>query len=322
MSPHEVTLYQCLIDSPHQTVADLSRHCPTLGRQALVAALHRLESRHLVTQSQTRPARYLAADPEVALNLLVLQREESLRHVRAQAGDLARRWRLALRSGDPHELVEIVTGQDATLQRVERLQWGARREVLIFDRLPYVSLANPLEGNILGRGEVTYRCVYDRPSLRHPGVWERVGVMVGAGEQARVLPSVPMKMFMADQEIAIIPLQRDPEEIDSAVLVHPSTLLDALHALFEALWARAVPLLVTSPPTEHGDPLDERDDPLDESDRQLLRLLATGLTDEAVARRLGIGRRTVQRHVARLMALLGADNRFQLGIQLMRQGWL
>ena len=56
--------------------------------------------------------------------------------------------------------------------------------------------------------------------------------------------------------------------------------------------------------------------------RMLLGLLAAGLTDEAIGRQLGWHPRTVQRHVRRLMTELGAQTRFQAGLQAARRGWL
>ena len=61
--------------------------------------------------------------------------------------------------------------------------------------------------------------------------------------------------------------------------------------------------------------------PADEH-RRLLMLLASGLKDEAIARQLGIGERTVRRRVAELADRLGARTRMQFGIQAVRQGWL
>jgi len=52
---------------------------------------------------------------------------------------------------------------------------------------------------------------------------------------------------------------------------------------------------------------------LSDEDRRLIRLLATGQTDQQVAHRLGWGLRTVQRRVSALMSKLDAPNRFVLG---------
>ena len=55
---------------------------------------------------------------------------------------------------------------------------------------------------------------------------------------------------------------------------------------------------------------------------QLLDLLRQGLKDRAIARALGIGERTVQRRLSRLMSTLGAKTRFQAAINAVRRGWL
>lgn len=64
--------------------------------------------------------------------------------------------------------------------------------------------------------------------------------------------------------------------------------------------------LVTGP-----GPADEADDvarALTEREEQVLGLVATGLTSRAIAGRLGIREKTVERHRANLMAKLGVDN--------------
>jgi DNA-binding CsgD family transcriptional regulator len=72
--------------------------------------------------------------------------------------------------------------------------------------------------------------------------------------------------------------------------------------------AVAVPGDVSRPPTHE--------------EAQLLDLLRQGLKDRAIARALGIGERTVQRRLSRLMATLGAKTRFQAAINAVRRGWV
>lgn len=56
--------------------------------------------------------------------------------------------------------------------------------------------------------------------------------------------------------------------------------------------------------------------------RDILCLLAAGASDDRVADALGIGLRTVQRHVAGLMELLGARSRFEAGMAAALAGWV
>ncbi|MBW1598593.1 response regulator transcription factor [Streptomyces sp. JJ38] len=51
-------------------------------------------------------------------------------------------------------------------------------------------------------------------------------------------------------------------------------------------------------------------------------MLVRGLTDRAVARRLGLSERTVRRMVAHLMDRLGAASRFEAGARAVERGWL
>lgn len=61
---------------------------------------------------------------------------------------------------------------------------------------------------------------------------------------------------------------------------------------------------------------------LDRTDYRIVRLLAEGWTDAQVAQRLGVSERTVQRHIRRVMLLLGARSRFQAGVLAAGRGWL
>jgi DNA-binding NarL/FixJ family response regulator len=117
-----------------------------------------------------------------------------------------------------------------------------------------------------------------------------------------VLPDLPLSLYLSDDKLAVLPL-RDHAET-AAVIVHPSALLDALVKLFEGLWRRALPLF--SPVEEQRASADQQ---------RLVTLLLSGLTDEAIARQLGLSHRTVQRRVAAFMADLGAHTRFQAGVK-------
>jgi DNA-binding CsgD family transcriptional regulator len=195
------------------------------------------------------------------------------------------------------------------LQRITQLQFGAREEICCLDKPPYLdapgTAATDLE--LLARG-VACRTIYERASVEHPGGLDEVEQLLGAGQQARVLPSIPMKLYLIDRRHAVLPLQREPASAESAVVVHAPALLAALSTLFEGLWQRALPMQMPTDPVAAG-----RRAAIDE--HRLITLLLSGLTDEAIARQLTLGYRTVQRHIAALMTKLGAHTRFQAGVQ-------
>ena len=88
----------------------------------------------------------------------------------------------------------------------------------------------------------------------------------------------------------------------------PAT-LRALAALAELLWQRAEPL-----PGQGRTPTD--------TERRMLGMLVQGLTDQAIAHRLGTSDRTVRRTVAQLMTTLGAHSRFEAGVRAVERGWV
>ncbi|WP_406497416.1 helix-turn-helix transcriptional regulator [Streptomyces sp. NBC_00846] len=201
-----------------------------------------------------------------------------------------------------------------------RIQRGARHEVLHFDAPPYWSVDNTVQLGHLSDG-VPYRTVYGRHAIEYPGAMVRINQCLEAGEQARVTSRLPMKMMIVDREHAIIcafgeggrEREGDPGDL---VIVDPSPLLDGLIELFERVWADSVPF------DRDGTAADAARDELGTEDKRLLTLLLSGLTDDAIARHLGVGRRTVLRRARSLMDRAGVATRMQLGWYAARQGWV
>jgi len=57
-------------------------------------------------------------------------------------------------------------------------------------------------------------------------------------------------------------------------------------------------------------------------EKSLLELMATGHTDSAIAKRLNIGKRTLERRLASLMARVGAPSRLALGAIAAQRRWI
>jgi DNA-binding CsgD family transcriptional regulator len=317
LTADESAMYLMLVDRPAATAGELADEWLRTSSSPALAVLASLEAKGLVTTLAGRPARHAAVAPDVALDNLARVREQEIAKARAFAGELTERWRRAGRAAVPADLIEIVVGREATLQRSEQIQRSCT-EVLIIDTPPYAAedLGNPLESQLLADGTTSYRCLYDHTALQITGKYEAIRALVAEGESARVIPGLPLKMVMGDRRVAMLPLETAPEAISAAAVIHPSSLLDSLHLLFEALWRQATPL-AAGPPAE---PPAARH-VLDLLDRDVVRLLVTGLTDKAIGRQLNLAERTVQRRVHGIMQSHGVHNRLQLGIRLAQEGW-
>ncbi|MGW2206619.1 helix-turn-helix domain-containing protein [Streptomyces sp. NPDC001774] len=93
-------------------------------------------------------------------------------------------------------------------------------------------------------------------------------------------------------------------------------------ALFECFWEAGVPFTPDTPRPGNLGAASSRATGLHPDDRHLLSLLIAGLTEVAVARHMGLSRRTVQRRVQRLMDLTGAASKMQLAWIAARKGWV
>jgi hypothetical protein len=132
-----------------------------------------------------------------------------------------------------------------------------------------------------------------------------------AGELIRVVATVPSRIAIFGGSVALIP-DLWGESTGRRLVVREDSLVGALIALFEQTWERAM----TVPGLDGGidDPTGQR--------RLLLVQLARGAKDEQIARALGLSLRTVRRRVADIMVDLGADSRFQAGVEAVRRGWV
>lgn len=309
-------VYEALSDACPASLDDLSA-TTGLPRERLRRTLDALEARGLVNRSPGRAAGYVPADPGIALDVLLLEREQQLKRARIWAQELAERHHRAAAGRDPAQLVEIVTGHAAILQRIAHVQRATRHEMRAFDKPPYIlnpTRLNGVEVEVLSRGSAA-RIIYESASAERPERLADLEQGVHAGEQARVLPSLPMKLILIDDTQALVPLQAAPSAVESIVIVHRSALLEAISALFENLWRLALPIHLAS-----KDPglLDHPG----VTEKRILALLTAGLPDDAIARQLGLSGRTYQRRIHDLMERVNARTRFQLARQAARRGWL
>lgn len=156
------------------------------------------------------------------------------------------------------------------------------------------------------------RCVYATSFLRLPRGEATVRHSQQTGAEVRVSDEVPLKLYLADDRLAVVPLRL--EASDAALLLGAPDLIRALRVFFELLWVRATPWL------DEGRRAD--DELLTPVQHRVLQLLAADLSDEQVAGSLGVTTRTVRRHVATILDRLGVSTRFAAAVAAHRHGWL
>jgi DNA-binding CsgD family transcriptional regulator len=131
-----------------------------------------------------------------------------------------------------------------------------------------------------------------------------------AGEQVRVLADLPTRLIVIGTTHAVLPEPLGMAD-EPRILVRQGALVAAFASWFELMWERASSVA----DLDLGEP--RRD-----LRRFLLQQLAAGAKDEQIARSLDLSLRTVRRRIADVMSDLGADSRFQAGVEATRRGWI
>jgi DNA-binding CsgD family transcriptional regulator len=137
---------------------------------------------------------------------------------------------------------------------------------------------------------------------------ELIMAAVKAGAEVRTHPALPIWCAIVGRKTVIAPRDFDNPEMGLVLLRRGSHVRTALW-MFARAWQTA------SPFRQEGNVL-----ALNQWERQVLELLASGIKDEAAARRLGVSVRTYRRYVTDLCDRLGASSRFEAGMRAAQAG--
>ncbi|MCY0937355.1 LuxR C-terminal-related transcriptional regulator [Streptomyces sp. H34-S4] len=327
------SVYRLMLEHPSWGIDDLTG---ALGesRAAVLAALDRLADLALLRSSVSADAaapvghadgtdRAPAGDtlrlvpPQDGLAALLARREEDLRRTelevdagRTAVADLLADY-AALGRESVTGAVERFTGADAVRRRLEDLTLHAAADICVFaptgtgESTPW-DLDVPLYEERLSGG-VRVRVLHLDSTAGSPDRRRAMRRLAQAGAEIRTVPSLPMHMRIADGECAVLPMAPH-ESGQGAVVIREPGALAGLSALFSYLWDEGTPLATETDAAAAGTDYSAQE-------RALLRFLADGLTDEAVARKLGISLRSERRMISGLSERFGAHSRFQLGLQ-------
>ncbi|MFD0900131.1 hypothetical protein [Actinomadura sediminis] len=214
--------------------------------------------------------------------------------------------------GSTERLVQIIVDREQIGRVARGLISSARHEWMTLDNQ---SVERPMDELTAVppppsfEGHVRCRAIYESACAEHPVGLKTIEVAVEAGEEARLLPRIGMKMKLADDAIALLPLT--PTGMTGALLIRSSVIIGALREYFEFLWERATPFGAASP-----------DSPLSDIQKKILNMLVEGLTDAQMATRAGVSISTIRRHSTALRNMLGADHHFAAGAAAVRRGWI
>ncbi|MFE4514388.1 LuxR family transcriptional regulator [Kitasatospora sp. NPDC056783] len=196
-----------------------------------------------------------------------------------------------------------VEGHVHIRQRISQLVSDCRSEVLTAQpgHRPADTLQVALlqDVQLLQRG-CSLRTIYQPVALADPPALAYAEEVTRHGSLIRVLDEPFQRLIVFDRSVAVISASDDNGT--AAFITDPATITYVVGA-FERDWARADTTEAATPGQGPARTIPDR----------VGRLLARGLTQRAVATRLGLSERTVAGHISRLRDRYGAQTLFQLG---------
>jgi DNA-binding CsgD family transcriptional regulator len=293
-----------------------------VGDAGLVEALTGWGMAHVQPHTPADPAWLRPASPDLALQGVLaghqgqlVRDQELLLDGHRRLAEAQARFGVGMNGRFPEHLVAVISDRaqiselSASLVNTAHKDWMTLENLTTEMPLTQDFAQPPLPASA---GQVRCRSIYDASPMDDPVARQIIDVCADAGEQARLLPKVPMKMKLADHTPAMLPLT--PAGTAGALLIRAPLIISALREYFELLWERATPLR-----PQHPAPPSDR---LTPAQQAVLELMAKGWQDHNIAQETGTSTTTVRRHIAAIMRRLSVCSRFAAGAAAQRKGWI
>jgi DNA-binding CsgD family transcriptional regulator/sugar-specific transcriptional regulator TrmB len=313
-------VYVAMLKDPEARIGDIARETG-LSEAEVHEAFDELSRLRLLRPSWESPGKLRAVSPDVGIESLLVHEEAELhrRQSQIERGRAALATLLADLSTQPgtaHIELDEAIGLDATRAKLEQLTALTRFQVLSLmpdgPQTPdNMEASKPLDESLLRRG-VAILTVYLDSVRNDPPTRAYANWLAAAGGEVRTTYVLPLRMLIFDRETAVLPLHIGRSG-DGIVVLRGEGPITAMCVLFDQIWQTAVPLGAEASTTPEC--------PLTPQERAVLGLLIDGDTDDVLARKLGVSRRTIGRIVSEIMGKAGARSRFQAGVYVAMQGW-
>jgi len=241
LTSYEARAYAALVRRDSFSAAQVARQAG-LPRQRIYDVLETLVQKGLAASRPGPHAKYAAIAPELAIERLLSARRRELSAMELEGAAIVAELMPAYKQGqthtDPLEYIEVLRDRGAINERFAEIQRSVKREILVFTKPPY---ATPPQENEEGL-EVTQthlaRSVYEASVFDDPETTEGVRRFVEAGEDARFVKHLPLKLVIIDEHVVMFGMEdpvADSDALTIVVVEHPS-LAQVLKVAFTTTW--------------------------------------------------------------------------------------
>jgi hypothetical protein len=220
----------------------------------------------------------------------------------AQLPTLARDWELGIGGENSPLAAEVIHGHRAQWDAWARfaIEMPPRNPICMYPDLQVLATLIAPEISVVREQtgvDTPLRGMLPAAVCADPAARPVLDLLMAGGMQIRTLPSVPSLVYVDDGLYAAMPVNWTEHPPSSLLIVRNPSIVSALAFVLETQWSIATPF-----------------ESVDDGWQPVLRLLAQGLSDRAIAASLGGSVRTVQRRITDAMQDLGVSSRFELGV--------
>ncbi|WP_165977353.1 helix-turn-helix transcriptional regulator [Nonomuraea diastatica] len=291
--------------------------------QEIEESLERLEELGLLRPCRQSPSGYRAVDPRRALDRLFHMELAQIDHYRRHVSSTHNAIRM---------LTEDFSGFDEDRRqavRVEAIRDPAEVDAFLHDAIallhgheylmyqgatPSVEIVDEMllrDCHALGRG-IQLKALHVRHIAEVDYVRDYLLDVRHRGAEVRLTDWVPLHLMVLDDALALIPI--DPQDpLTGFLAVFSREVVRSYRAIFDFSWLAATPLDVTHAADET---VGVGKLQLTPQELAIARMLATGTTNHAIARHLGVSARTLSRLITALLERLQVQTRFQAGMKI------
>ncbi|MFJ6616322.1 LuxR family transcriptional regulator [Kitasatospora sp. NPDC091335] len=312
-----VHVYEFTLAQQSATLARISAalHVPMADVRRAVDLLCELK---LLWYSPTFES-FRAICPEAAQNELVIPLQQAVNEKRQELAGIHERLHtisgifstLKTSRQRNDKVVTLLDPQQVRIHLTDSLQ-HCTSEVLamqLFDAEPRLAF-QPCELARMAH-RVPFRLVTPHSARAKALSRTRLRQVLDSGAQVRTTNQIFDDLVLVGDDVAYVTHQAEDGEIPSTIVVYEPMVIGLLHRMYEFAWQSGMDF--DADVVSYGETLPDLS-------AGIMSLLAQGLKDDVVARRVGIGSRTFRRHVAGIMDSLGVSSRFQAGVVAARAG--
>jgi sugar-specific transcriptional regulator TrmB len=259
LTQYEARAYAALVRRDGSTPAEVAR-VAGVPRPRIYDVMDSLVAKGLVVLRPGRAARFAAVPPTEAVGLLVDAHRARLEALEAEAGAVAATLTPAYvegsAHGDPLDYIEVIRSPDAIAKRFTELLDSVEREVLSFTKSPFAVRIDENGAGLDVARTRRVRAVYELAVLEDPTAASAIQRFVDAGEQARFVADLPMKLQIIDERLVMLAMA-DPVAGEgglTTMVIENAQLAGCLKLAFEQVWASGISFAAATGPAESSRP--------------------------------------------------------------------